>query len=455
MKALLGLSIILLLFGCNANKKTASKETATLSPSWVSNKPINSAYYTGIGVAPKTSGTNFQRSAKENALSDLASEIKVNVNSNSLLYTLETNSNFEQEFKETIRTKSDLNLEDFEIVDTWEDINSYWVYYRLNKTAYAEKVQQKKNTAQQLALDFLAKAQASPSNSNYAIATDYYLRGLQALENFWNEDNTVTYQGETILLDNTLFTGLKEQLNKPLITFENTLELTFQNVFKTNAEIRVVGNDGSPLHGVPLAYEYFGNYGRHRGKTSTNFDGQATIPVADADRERADNSIKVIVDSELLFEPFQSDSFMKKLTETMRGTEAKKAITYKPPSIYLISDEKNLNKTMSGEPLTSAISTSLARRGITFANTKSQADLIFKLNADTQKSGTSQGFFTAVLTVNIEITETKSGESRYKVSKNNMKGVDLNFDKAGLKAYQNFTKNIESELMRTLVNDLF
>ncbi len=455
MRAFIGLFIVLVLLGCNANKQTAGNTQEPPPPGWVASRPLNSAYYTGIGVAPKTVGTNYQRTAKENALSDLASEIKVNVNSNSLLYTLETNAKFEQEFKESIRTRTDLNLEDFEIVDTWEDGNSYWVYYRLNKLAYAEKLQAKKNTAQQLALDFLAKAESARNNSSYAISVDYYLRGLQALENFWNEDNTVAYQGNTILLDNSLFTGLKDQLNQARIQFESPIELSFQNSFKTKADLLVTTSGGAPLESVPLAYDYFGTYGRHRGKVATNADGRATISVIEADKERGDNSIRVSVDTELMFEPFQTDKFMKKLTETMRGTDMQKAIIYKPPSVYLISKEENLGRSMDSEPIASAIITSLGRRGITFANSKTNADIILKLDADTKKSGTEQGFYTSVLTVNIEVTESISGESRYKVSKNNMKGVDLNFEKAGLKAYQSFTRNIESELIRTLVNDLF
>lgn len=455
MRTAFGLVILLLLAGCNAQKQSSSASQEPAPPSWVANKPLNSAYYTGIGVAPKSAGTNYQRSAKDNALSDLASEIKVNVNSNSLLYTLETNAKFEQEFKESIRTRSDLSLEDFEIVDTWEDANSYWVHYRLNKQAYAEKLQAKKNTAQQLAMDFLAKAESAHNAANYTLSIDYYLRGLQALENFWNEDNTVSYSGNTILLDNRLFTGLKDELNQAKIQFENPIELSFQNNFKTQAEVLVTTPDGAPLESVPLAYEYFGIYGRHRGKVVTNADGRASIPIIEADRERADNGIRVSIDNAYLFEAFQSDKFMKKLTETMRYPEVQKGIIYIPPSVFLISKEENLSRSMDSTPIKAAIMTSLGRRGISFVNSKTAADIIIELDANTTKSGAEQGFHTSVLTLNIEITESISGESRYKVSKNNMKGVDLNFEKAGLKAYQNFTKNIESELIRTLVNDLF
>lgn len=455
MKAFFGFFIALLVVSCGANKSTTATNTTPPPPNWVESRPLNSSYYIGIGVAPITAGTNYQQTAKQNALSDLASEIKVNVNTNSLLHTLETNSQFQQEFNETIRVHSDLNLEDFEMLDTWADANSYWVYYRLSKSAYAERLKQKKNTAQELSLDFYAKAEAASNTGNYSIAIDYYLRGLQALENFWNEENKVNYMGQSILLDNTLYTHLKDLLNKPQITFENPIELSFQNKFKTQAYVRVSSSTGSPFEAVPLAYEYFGVYGRHRGKVMTNADGRSEIAITEADKERAGNFIRIYVDTERLFEPFQSDRFMQKLTETMRGAEAQKPIIYKPPAIYVISKEENLNEEMDSDPVTSAIMTSLGRRGITYASSESNADLILKLNSNTQKSGSQQGFSTAILNVNIEVMDAPSGESRYKVSKNNIKGVDLNFEKAGLKAYQNLIKNIESELMRPLVSDLF
>ena len=455
MKAFFGLFIALMLLSCGAKKSTTATDTAPPPPGWVENRPLNSSYYTGIGVAPKTTGTNYQLTAKQNALSDLASEIKVNVNTNSLLHTLETHSQFQQEFDETIRVQSDLNLEDFEMLDTWADANSYWVYYRLSKAAYAERLKQKKHSAQELSLDFYAKAEAASNSGNYSIAIDYYLRGLQALESFWNEENRVDYIGQSILLDNTLYTHLRDLLNKPQISFENPIELNFQNKFKSKANVRVSSPTGSPLESVPLAYEYFGLYGRHRGKVMTNADGRSEIAVAEADKERANNFIRVFIDTERLFEPFQSDRFMQKLTETMRGAEAQKSITYKPPAIYVVSKEENLHKKMDSELITSAIMASLGRRGITYASSQSNADLVLKLQANTQKSGSDQGFFTSILNINIEVLDAPSGESRYKVSKNNIKGVDLNFEKAGLKAYQNLIKNIESELMRPLVSDLF
>lgn len=455
MRTVWQLSIIMLLFvGCG-QKKEAVQTAVPESPSWVQNRPISSTYYVGIGVAPKTSEVNFQATAKKNALSDLASEIKVNVNTNSLLYTLEQNSSFEQEFRESIRTTSNLDLDQFEIVDTWQDVNSYWVYYRLDKTAYAEAQRKKKETAQALALDFLAKAQTEKDKGHFTTAADYYLRGLQAIEGFWNEENKVTFGDQTILLDNTLFTGLKSLLTDLNISVENEVALTFANRYGATAKVLVRNSENFPQENVPLKYEYFGMYGRSRSTLNTNTDGRLEIPIVNSDKTREGNALTISVDAGKIFEPFQSDSFMRKLTESMQGASIQTPIKYIPPVVFLESDEKNMGKAMSGKPLEAAISTSLGRHGIRLATNRNSADLIIKLNSDTKKLGQSQGFTTAQLNFNVSVTDQKTGESRYQISRSDVKGVDLTFEKAGLKAYQNLTGNIESELMRPIVNDLF
>lgn len=456
MIRLLQISLLLLLAACSGSKATVEQSQAPPPPSWVSSRPMTSSYYTGIGVAQKSLGSNFQKSARENALSDLASEIKVNVSSNSLLYTLERDYKFEQEFRETINVSTNLDLEDFEIVDTWEDENSYWAYYRLNKSDYARNLQEKKEAAQNTALDFYTKARASESSQQFSSAADAYLRGLQAMESFWGESNEIEYQGQSFFLDNELFSGLRSLLTEQRISVEKPILLNYENRFKTVGEIRVTDTQsGFPQEGVPLQYAYFGTYGRYRGKISTNADGRAEVSINEADKQKESNLLTVAINTEVIFEPFHSDRFMRKLTESLRGVSIQEKIAYHPPSLYIDSREKNLGQDMEGAPLTSAIMASLGRRGVRFASRPADADLTMTLRTDTEKGGQHQGFTTSILRVNMDIIDNLSGENVYKVSRSDIKGVDLDFKRAGVKAYQNLNKNIESELMRKLVSDLF
>jgi len=448
--------IAVILIGCGAKKEVAQTETAPPPPSWVSSRPISSSYYVGIGLSQKAPGINHQRVAKENALSDLASEIEVNVKSNSLLYTLEREYKFEQEFRETIKTQTNLELEDFEVVDSWEDQNAYWVYYRLDKATYRAKQEKKKQTAQQLGLDFLSKAESAKNSGQYAASADHYLRGIQALEEFANEENKVNYGGTEIFLANELFIGLNQLLSSPQIKLEDQIILNFQNRFKTDASLLVTSNDGSqPFEGVPIVYEYFGVYGRNKSKLSTNADGRLNVQISEVDKERSQNTVDIRIDSESIFELYQSDKFMKELTKSIRPKSIQEPIQYLPPTVYISSTEKNLGKSLENNPIKSAVMNSLQRREISFANSPKNADLSIQIAANTKKSGEAQGFSTCTLEVDLSLVDNASGEKRYQVTNSNVKGVDLDYNKAGLKAYKNLTRNIESELMRKLVNDIF
>ncbi len=449
------LLLIGLLPACKSKEKAAEANVPP-PPEWVSARPISGMYYIGVGVAQKTPGSNYQRTARDNALSDLAGEIKVNVNTNSLLYTLERDYKFEQEFRETIRVTSNLDLEDYEAVGAWEDATSYWVYYRLSKTEFAEKQRQKQVTAQELGMDFLAKAQSAEAGAQFASAADLYLRGLQAIEMYLGENNQVQYQGTSMLLDNELYGGLRGLLNDVRVNIENDLELNYHNRFKTTAEVRVASpKTDLPLEGVPLIYEFFGSYGRYKGSLATNADGRAKIPINEADRGKNSNNLIVSIDMDQIFQPFQSDQFMRRLAQSFRGASSQKPIVNRPPSVHLIAIEQNLGKLLVGNPLSAAIMTSLGRRGVQFVNALAEADLVMTIDANTRTGGESQGFSTSLLSLNINLVDNKTKQNVYKVNRNDVKGVDLDFDRAGLKAYQNYTKNIESELMRKLVSDMF
>ena len=67
----------------------------TNRPDWVKQHPVSGLSYIGIGMA-EISGGDYQQKAKQNALSDLVSEIQVVIAANSLLNTLGDDGNVKQ-----------------------------------------------------------------------------------------------------------------------------------------------------------------------------------------------------------------------------------------------------------------------------------------------------------------------------------------------------------------------
>ena len=86
MRTLIPFLLLAALLGCKGKQPTVVTPVpeGPQRPAWVSSRPVSSAYYVGVGMAPR-SRPDHQETAKKNALNDLASEISVNVEGNSLL----------------------------------------------------------------------------------------------------------------------------------------------------------------------------------------------------------------------------------------------------------------------------------------------------------------------------------------------------------------------------------
>ena len=86
--------LVLFFIGCKSKQEAVVQVAEVKVPIWVSSRPNNTFKYVGIGFAEKGKSNGYQIEAKKNALYDLTSEIKVNISSNSVLYTVQNNNNF-------------------------------------------------------------------------------------------------------------------------------------------------------------------------------------------------------------------------------------------------------------------------------------------------------------------------------------------------------------------------
>jgi len=125
-------------------KKGQAPTAEPKTPNWVSSRPNSGFKYVGIGVADKGRSSDFKTEAKQNALFDLASEIKVDISTNSVLQSVSTNNTFDQNFNSLIKLTNSDNIEGYTLVDTYENDKQYWVYYELDKAEYAKRKEQKK-----------------------------------------------------------------------------------------------------------------------------------------------------------------------------------------------------------------------------------------------------------------------------------------------------------------------
>jgi hypothetical protein len=172
----------LLLFACKSNKGLK------LKPDWVQNRPTNEIYYVGIGIASKASNPfNYQQVAKKNAVNDLISEIKVTVSSNSVLQQYQNNKEFSQQFESDVKITAMNTIEQFNVVDSWEDKDFFWIYYRLSKDEYKTAQRKKLMAAIEQAENYFERSETF-SQEQFMQSIRLKVKALAALQLYLNED---------------------------------------------------------------------------------------------------------------------------------------------------------------------------------------------------------------------------------------------------------------------------
>lgn len=176
-------------------------------PYWIESNPQNQLNFTGIASAQK-SESNYQQVAKERAYKAIASEIKFNISSESVLNTLDSDDNYTQDYAENIKITTSENLECVKLVDSWQDENEYWVFYELNRFDYEEYMQERLDKAISTALDCWISGNNELKRGNMVPAAKLFTDGLTALEVVITEDLRTTYNGRTINLPVVLRSAL-------------------------------------------------------------------------------------------------------------------------------------------------------------------------------------------------------------------------------------------------------
>jgi hypothetical protein len=183
-----------------------------LKPDWVENRPTNELYYIGIGLASKAKNPfDYQQVAKKNAVNDLISEIKITVSSNSILTQFQNNTEFKQQFESDIKITAINTIESFNVVDSWEDKDYFWIYYKLSKEEYKEAKRRKLVAAVEQAENYFEKAESLPRDQ-YIQSLRLKIKALAVVQHYLNEGIQSFHHGKNIYLVNEIISSIQDQL---------------------------------------------------------------------------------------------------------------------------------------------------------------------------------------------------------------------------------------------------
>lgn len=405
--------------------------SGNVKPNWVKERPLNADFYIGIGSASKTLyPQKYRQVAKDEALQDLASEIKVKISGEIIHRIAEQGGMLEDEIRSLVKSKTQANLEDYELVDSWESSKEYWVYYRLSKQKYQKHKTARRNKVSRLAGDFFRKAQKSEKAKNLTSAIRYALQALAMLDEFLGEPLQVNHNGQKVYLQNELYSLIHSSLNclklkpdKPMIKAKKGFGLP--HPLRVHVSCTKEGKN-YPVADVPLEFSFVKGSGQLISKVLSNSAGIASCPVSRITSADQTQIIQVKVNMAELLKGKKAP--IKYLTVP----ETRFILRISSLSAYIESTEENMGEKLKVLLLQPKLKKALSAKGFSFTGDVSEADYMIKIEARTREALGMLGTSMVKADISISVTSLRSGEEVYENGFTTFPGVGFKSGQAGI-----------------------
>ena len=443
--------IVALLVGlsaCGGTQKWADQ------PDWVAQRPNLSSYYIGVSSASKMQfGADADATAKKRALADMAGQIRVVIESTSILHTTQFQGVAGQNFAERISSASAEDLEEYELVGTYENATDIWAYYRLNKATYERIRNERKMATLEVAGGHWMSAENARTEGRVAAALDFYIRGLETMEAYWGELNEWSTPGGSVALDRACLDGISQVLaDLSLQPATNTLRLSFSDRYQGTLACKALFA-GAPAAQIPVWSRYNRGTLPKTASLSTNSEGLCTFDIGQFEPgvKSAEMRLEIRMDD---LSPRLKDSPVERLIQGLPTPSVTVPIVLETPTVHLQTVERINGKPSASSQLKNAIAQGLNARGIQWVERAADADMVLELEADTREAGSASGFFTAMLNASA-VLKNSEGQPILRQNLTDVKGVQLDWNKAHDAAYRKAQDEIEGAFLKKLIEALY
>ena len=431
---------------------------SSAQPSWVTKRPVDPAYYIGIGASQKVAGsTDYIQKAKDNALNDLASGITVTVSSEIMRKVVETNASLEDNFKSQIQTSAKAELEGVEWVDTYDGDGQYWVYCRISKEAYEAAKQRRIRNAMKLATDLYASGQKYEQENNVARALTYYVQSLSPLEKYLGEPLETEIGGKKVILVNEIFSSLQNLLGQIELKSlspkqDGKVGMPLKLPFEVTAML--TGGKAGPIANLPLKFTFIRGGGEMIDNNTTDSAGDAKC---DIHKITATDKIQIVEAKIFLAGMIAADSssvILSAVLNSLSVPSTRMVLSVTGLEVYVDADESQFGVKLDQPRIEPAIKGKLSEKGFAFTNDMANASVIINIKADSRRGSETMGLCVSYVDATVSVLDMRSGEEIYKNSMNNVKGISDTFEKGAFKAFDECAKNIVDGLIPKLVEKI-
>lgn len=450
-RLLLFLSILLL--GCGSTKNVTEIEVL---PDWVKTKPIISGYYVGLGSAQKTMNPNeYQSGAKNNALADLTSDISVTISTESVLHQFESSMAYSEDYSSLTKTLAKENLEQYELINSYESQTHYYVLYSLSKEKYKAIKDKRKSEAVKKGINYLLNAQEQKAKIKIYDAIFNYVKGLESVKTYLSESLECEIKGNYTDLGNELYTGLISTINN-IIVVPNVSEIDATRGMSISADqlsFLFKTSEGNPIQGLPVAFS-FGIRPLRSNKAETDSEGKVNYEIQKSGSKTGTGYFTAKLDVNEVATHCASDPFLRKMLRNMDVPKGSTFIKVENPTFFVETNELNFSKELNPKVLKKKMEQLLTNNDYPVVYKKENANYIIEVNTNTAKQKKEGRMFYATLSGEIKVFNADL-QLLFLRPIDDVEGVQLNYNEAGFDAYNNLSNYLTRNFLPKLKEALY
>ena len=430
-------------------------------PKWVKNRPVSSEYYIGIAVVKK-GVENYMQLTKNKALQDLASQISIQISSNSVLTQFEDNVSFKEEFESQVKTSLVQDLEGYELVASWNNKRGkeYWEYYRLSKEQYALMQRIKLNKAKKLAQTYFEEAKEYESKLNLIQALNYYSKSIVALKKYLDQDLSVmTFEG-SVNLGTEIYERIQAIYSKTqFVPVKKNVKIEISTSVKDPFLVKVnwFSDEGEKvLINLPLTFDFTTGGGVLNNKVNTDEYGYASSQLSRVTSKQQLQKIEASLDLSSILKPEDVDYELKKMFLTPDlAPKCSFVLNVERLKAYMLFSEKIFGEDSKRSILKNAIKKELSENYFSFTEDKDSANVILDVKTNVIKGEIKQGRNYKVHIVYLDcffsLTDVKSGFEIFNDAIYEVKGMKpISYGYAVKEAYEQAVEEIHNTIVPKL-----
>jgi len=361
------------------NKKKKGNE----KPDWVTSRPVDKAYYQGIGVSMVNNYTQSHvEEAKKKALNDITSEISVKIKSTTLMQQIEQNDELNSLYQSQTKLSSENEIEGFELVGSWGDETQYWVYYRLSKSMYHQNKLRRLDRTKGIGSQYYESGKSAMKKGNNGRAYEDFVKGLVALKEYLDQELMIsTDKGEEYLVD-VLFHELIE-MNRKIHISSDISNLKVRLAKPVEDMINVSATyDGKPMV-ISLRPYFSTGSGEVPSSILTDQFGKASFKIQRVTGGENLQVLEISTDIEGMSAEGEDINFMSRLIRLKSGPPSAK-INIEATKIlaYFEVEEKQFGKNIPESSMAKAVRNKLSEQVLAFTNNEENAEVMVKLTID-------------------------------------------------------------------------